>query len=268
MLGIASPRSAVEAQQLLDDARPAEACFIAGGTALQLGWQERTPTLQLIDISALPEAQGISLPVDGWLRVGAATRLETLRQHVLVRRHAPLLASACDSLAALAVRHLATLGGNVGWRCGDTLAALLALDAQAELADGRRCPLDGLLQEPVLPLIVALWLDCSEPPLLALYEKLGLRAAFSPARLALAFSAGLQQGRLCALRIGVSGAGLPARRMGEAERLLLAQPLAALETGALQAACAEDLAGCADAAPRARLAARLLAGHLGEGLRP
>lgn len=268
MLSIASPRSAIEAQQLCD-ARPGEACFVAGGTALQLDWPAtQVPTLQLIDISALPEAQGISLQGDGWLRLGAATRLEALRQDALVRRHAPLLTSACDSLAALAVRHLATLGGNVGWRWGDTLAALLALAAQAELADGRRRPLAGLLQEPTLPLIVALWLDASAPPALALYEKIGLRAAFSPTRLALAFSGGLQKGRLCALRIAVSGAGLPARRMNQAERLLLAQPLAALEPEALQAACADDLAGCVDAASRARLAARLLAGHLGEDIRP
>lgn len=266
---LASPRSAVEAQQLLNDARPGEACFVAGGTALQLGWPAaQAPTLQLIDVSALPEAQGISQPVEGWLRLGAATRLETLRQDARVRRHAPLLASACDSLAALAVRHLATLGGNVGWRWGDTLSALLALDAQAELADGQQRPLAGLLQEPTLPLIVALWLDTRAPVALALYEKVGLRAAFSPTRLALALSAGLQEGRLCALRIAVSGAGLSARRMSEAERLLLAQPLAALESQALQAACAADLDGCVDASSRARWAARLLAGHLGEGIRP
>lgn len=261
-LRVRRPPDAAEAQRWRD-ADPAGTAFVGGGTALQLGWAEGPPALCLLAVDRLPAAQGWRRETDGgrrWLRLGAALRLEALRRDPALRQALPLLAAACDSLAAPGVRHLATLGGNVGWRWGDTLAPLLALGAEAELADGRRQPLAALLPAAPLPLVVALWLpEPDAAPRRAVYEKVGRRAAFSPARLALA----LWQPAGGTLRLAACGAGWVARRLAATEAVLAAD--LAHDATALQPACRADLDG--DAA-LGRLAARLVAGHLGLGASP
>lgn len=264
------PADAAEAQRLRD-ADPAGTAFVGGGTALQLGWADGPPALCLLAVDRLPTAQGWCRVEAGgrrWLRLGAALRLEALRRDPALRQAAPLLAAACDQLAAPGVRHLATLGGNVGWRWGDTLAPLLALDAEAELADGRRQPLAALLPAAPLPLVVALWLpEPAAAPRLAVYEKVGRRAAFSPARLALA----LWQPAGTAPRLAACGAGWMARRLAATEAVLAAHlacaadPAHGISAAALQPACRADLD---DDAALGRLAARLIAGHLGLGAGP
>jgi CO/xanthine dehydrogenase FAD-binding subunit len=248
MTSIARPTDAREAQEL-KDALGAGAAFVGGGTALQLAWGDTTPELTLIDVNGIPEAQGVSRTAGG-LRIGAAIRVETLRRDPLVRAAAPLLAHACDSLAALAVRHLATIGGNAGWRCGDTLAPLLVLDAQAEQGDGSVVALAAWLAAVDAPLLLALHLPVSSGSLGAsFFEKVGHRAAFSPTRIAVAVHGG---------RVAITGAGLPARRLLQVEQLLDAQASPSREDSA--AACSHELAD----ASLARLAARLLHGHLTE----
>jgi len=261
-LRVLRPADAAEAQRLRE-ADPAGTAFVGGGTALQLGWADATPALRLLAVDRLAAAQGWQRVDEGgrpWLRLGAALRLEALRRDPALRQALPLLAAACDTLAAPGVRHLATLGGNVGWRWGDTLAPLLALGAEAELADGRRRPLAALLAAAPLPLVVALWLPGpAAAPRRAVYEKVGRRAAFSPARLALA----LWQPAGGTLRLAACGAGWVARRLSATEAVLAAG--LAPGAAALQPACRADLDG--DAA-LGRLAARLIAGHLGLGAGP
>ncbi len=262
MLTIERPVDGNDAQQRAS-LLGARGAFVGGGTALQLAWQGRTPALTLIDVSRLPGSQGVALQGRS-LRIGAAMRLEPLRRDPLVARHAPLLVQACEQLAALSVRHLATLGGNVGWGYGDTLAVLLAMGAQAELAEGRCVPLAELLSPAGLPLVTALRVDVEHAPAFAFYEKVGHRAAFSPTRLALALCATIDpRGRLRAPQVAASGAGLPARRLVEVERLLQASgDPGAMARDALRDACGRDFDG--DAA-LARIAGAVIKGQL-EGL--
>ena len=244
--------------------------FVAGGTALQLGWGHRAPSLTCISVADLPQAQGVQLVPDAHatpvLRIGAGMRLEALRGHPLVRRHAALLAQACDGIGALAVRHLATLGGNVGWGFGDTLAPLLVLDAHAELASGALEPLHRLLDRPEMPLVVALVLPTGPAPTVARYEKLGQRQAFSPTRLGLALACTIDpQGALTQVQLACCAAGLRARRLGHARALLTGRRIGSVATVDLERACARDLpAGSA----LARVAARLLTGWLHDSVPP
>ena len=267
MLSIEHPADARAAERLAAGAGIGDCAFVAGGTALQLGWPAQVPALRLIDVRRLPEAQGIGI-VDGQVRIGAAQRLEALRRDPAVAQCAPLLVQACATLAALSVRHLGTLGGNVGWGFGDCIPALLAMDAQAELADGREVALDALLRAtPVPPLMVAFRIDAHRFALghaagqVGVLEKVGLRAAFSPARLTLALTARLTPAReLAALRIAAGAAGVRARRLGALEQQLEGMPPAPLTPAMLRDACRADLP---DSAVAAELAARLVAGHLG-----
>jgi CO/xanthine dehydrogenase FAD-binding subunit len=181
--------------------------YAAGCTALQLSWGEGAPDA-LTDIVGLAEARGVRI-VDGRLRVGALETLERCRTDALVLAHAPLLAQACGVIGALGVRMLGTLGGNIGWRQGDTVPALLALDAWIETADGL-LPLADALALPDLPLVLAVHVP-QQPPV-AVFEKTGHRAAFSLSAITVA---GCVDGRV--VRLAASAAGHPAQRLRQAE---------------------------------------------------
>lgn len=252
-----------------------EATYIAGGTALQLGWgvaeEQRPAHTLLIDVLAGAVPAGVHLDAgpDGSrvLRLGAAARLETLRRDARVRAAAPRLAEALDAIAAPAVRHLATLGGNIGWRCGDALPALLAGGARVTLAEGASAPLDQVLHEArapgaALPLIAEVCLPLARAPRIgwSVVEKVGWRAAFSPSRLTLAIEALSDRGAIAEPRVAATAAGWPARRLTQVERFLAGLTPEGLrrEAGGLRAACLADL----DDPAQARLVARLLTGHL------
>lgn len=242
------------------------ATYLAGGTALQLSWPvpgtptQPTPDIDLIDVRAWSSTHAVEDSA-GSLVIGALTTLEALRTDVRVRARASLLCDACSTLGSLAVRHLGTLGGNVGWRSGDTVASLLALDARLEYAHGASEALADGLARTALPLIRALHVPV-EPATFQFYEKVGHRAAFSPSRLALAgrFTFDADK-RIARARIGASGAALPGCRLLCTEAWLAGGPAATLapDDPGLRRALAEDLPG---EPARVRLAARLLSGHL------
>ena len=215
---------------------------------LQPTWSVDEPGT-VTDISGLAEARGITF--DGqWLRIGALETIERIRTDAIVARHAPLLAQACGVVGALGVRLLGTLGGNIGWRQGDTLPALLALDAAVETAGGVR-PLDEVMGLAVMPLILAVLLP--PQPAIAVFEKTGHRAAFSPSVATVAGSVEREAG---VVRLASGAAGRPARRLPWAERMLAD----ALRRGALpdRATLAAEMEG--------GVAGRVLAGLLLEAL--
>jgi CO/xanthine dehydrogenase Mo-binding subunit/CO/xanthine dehydrogenase FAD-binding subunit len=269
-----SPHTRPADAQRATDAAGNSAVFAGGATALQLAWTAGTaPAPQtLIPVAACAGSQGIRLE-GPWLRLGAADSLERVRSHALVRAHAPLLVAACERIGSLALRRLGTLGGNIGWRFGDAVSALLALEAQALDATDRWHALSELLTLPRLPLLVALRVR-SEAAADWRYEKLGGRLAFSPTRLSLAMAClgaaslddtpGPAEGSSPRAdgprwRMAAGGAGLPVRRLWRVESLLADSPGALPDPTRLREACLADLDG--DSA-RARVAARLLAGHL------
>ncbi|WP_420992096.1 FAD binding domain-containing protein [Cupriavidus sp. 30B13] len=247
--------------QALADRLGARARFIAGGTLLQQEWDEprlAPPGLCFINVQAWPETQRIALG-EAHLRIGAGARLETVRTHALVLAHAPLLSEALGQLGALGVRRLGTLGGNVGWGMGDSAPVLLALDAEAELADGTREPLERTLLRPVRPLMVAFHLPRADArrPVHAVFEKVGYRAAFSPGRLRLALRwRDAARGR-AVVRAAAGAPGVSAVRLHAVEALL-AEPGPRPGLAAVRGACLRALPP-----PLALIASRLIAGHCG-----
>ena len=271
---LCQPGSATEALSASRHLGP-RAAFIAGGTALPLAWgvaeEARPEVSHLIDLLAGALSADIAPAVlpDGTpvLRLGAGVTLETLRRDARVRSVAPRLAEAIEALAAPGVRHLATLGGNIGWRWGDALPALLAAGAWVRTADGAQAPLERILDEARaagrdVPLVTDVAWPLPNAPRTgwSIAEKLGWRAAFSPSRLTLALEVGWDAGVFSAPRVAATAAGWPARRLAHVERWLDGRSPAALaDRGSeLRQAC---LADGADAL-RARLLARLLVGHL------
>ncbi len=125
-----------DALQALDAAQ-GSARPIAGGTDLLLDLQQgRHPPIDtLVDITNIPELTALELRGQE-LFIGAALPLRELIKSPLVQQHAQALSDACSLIGGLQVRNTATLGGNVAHAlpAGDGTIALLALEAQAEIA--------------------------------------------------------------------------------------------------------------------------------------
>lgn len=164
------------------------ACFIAGGTALQLAWPEGRLDRPSIDI-ATADMGPIAAVETGRLRIAANARLEDVRRDPLIARHAPILTDTIAQIGALGVRHLATIGGNVAWRSGDLVPLLFVLNATLRFARGDVRSLADFIEKPGDDLIVAVDIPLPLPPHCTA-EKIGLRAAFSPSLITVAAACG------------------------------------------------------------------------------
>ena len=147
-----SAHSAEEAVALLQKYSP-DALPIAGGTELLVRMKQNLihPKV-LVDITHVPEFQGIALTEEG-LRIGSLVTHAEVAASPLVRQFAPAVAAASGSVGAVQTRNLGTLGGNLV-SCVpsiDSAPALLVLEAQAVVfgVNGRRqFPLTELFVGP------------------------------------------------------------------------------------------------------------------------
>lgn len=216
------PGSAGEAVAL---AAATGGAYLAGGTALQLGWSGGRAPGALIDLAGIGFGPAVAASADG-LRLSAAATLEGLRTDPGLAAALPPLPGLLGRMAGLGVRTMATLGGNLAWRAGDLLPPLLALGAEVETPEGR-APLAGWLAgAPGLILAVHV-----RPGPLAV-EKVGRREAFSPTVVTVAVS-----GR----RIAVGGGAVPPQVAGDVSALEL--PGDAVATAAYRRQVVANLAG-------------------------
>lgn len=215
-----------------------EACYGAGTTLLRTQWENlaRPVPRQLISLQAIPELSGIRRAEDGGLEIGALTTLGQCRADPEVRSLSGLLAEAIGSVAAPAVRNLATLGGNLCSLTGDVLPALLALDA--ELTVDRRCGpvrvgLQQWLAEAAAREAEEILCRIHLPPSSAgtedadtgsicRYVKLGRRAAFTPSLVTVALAGRMRSadGAILGARLALGGGTARPHRVPGAERLL------------------------------------------------
>jgi xanthine dehydrogenase FAD-binding subunit len=124
--------------------------IIAGGTDLLLDLQQgrHLPVDTLVDVTQVPELTCLEIRGQS-LFIGASVPLNVVTGSPLIREHAGALATASGLVGGPQVRNTATLGGNVGHAlpAGDGTIALVALDAQAEVAS-----LMGIRRVPILEL--------------------------------------------------------------------------------------------------------------------
>jgi CO/xanthine dehydrogenase FAD-binding subunit len=116
-----------------------KAKVLAGGTDMVLFMERGRWRPQLVvDIPRVEPFVGIRLQ-DHHLHIGSRTTMRELETSPLVTKHVPLLAQAAGEVGSVQIRHLATIGGNIGTAspAGDTLPALLALDASVRLQSKR-----------------------------------------------------------------------------------------------------------------------------------
>jgi len=132
------PASVDEALSLLAD-YGGQARVVAGGTDLLLEMQQghQAPVEALVDVTGIDELRQIRQDGDQ-ITVGAAvTHTQIVEAGVLAAR-ATCLVESCGVVGGPQVRNVGTLGGNVAHAlpAGDGTTSLVALDAEAEIAQG------------------------------------------------------------------------------------------------------------------------------------
>lgn len=134
------PKTVDEALSLLNR-HGDQAEVIAGGTDVMVDIKYSEEPGCLVNIKRIPDLTAISED-NGGVRIGALATIHDLEESDLVRERLPLLWQAAHQFASLQIRNTATIGGNIcrASPSGETLAPLLVLEAQAELAfsDGAR----------------------------------------------------------------------------------------------------------------------------------
>jgi CO/xanthine dehydrogenase FAD-binding subunit len=221
---------------------PGEACLVAGGTDLLLDLQQgrHSPVHTLVDVTCIPELKVLEIR-GARLYIGAGVPLNQVVASPLVLQHAQALYEAAGLIGGPQVRNTATLGGNVGHAlpAGDGTISLLALDAQAEVADVQGCrlvPVEQLYRGPGRSVLDSRreMLVGFSLPLRSEAEASVFRRVMRPQGVAIAIlNMGVWLRRTSALegevigevRIALGPAGPTPRRARAAEKILRGQPL-------------------------------------------
>jgi carbon-monoxide dehydrogenase medium subunit len=229
---VAYPASIDEALSLLGD----DVKVLAGGQSLLvlLRFGLVAPET-LVSLRRVPGLTELRESPDGGLAIGAMVTQHDLARNSDIQRRYQALAEAASVVASPAVRRMGTIGGNLCHAdpTGDPPAALIALDAEVEIASSqgsRRLPVEALFadyMETVLgsnELLTAIHLPPHAPRFGSAYVKHRLRAV-DTALVGVGFSLQLStDDAVCdEVRIGLAGAGVTPLRATDAEAALRGQ---------------------------------------------
>ncbi|SEM86578.1 xanthine dehydrogenase family protein subunit M [Paenibacillus sp. OV219] len=234
------PHDAAEAWRLKQTYGP-DCEYIAGGTWLAVQWENESFAMprHLIDLASIPGVRGIAVLGDE-LFIGSLTSLNVLRSDPLVASEYPLVTEAIRTIAAPSIRNLATIGGNVGSRTGDLLPALLLYEAELLWHDGHSSkwePVsewleqskDVIRQQGRILLQLKLKPSSHRGQVLAYYEKVGRREAFTPSVVTCGFVAEIEGACTCRkvsrIRITAGGGLMKPVRLPKSEVLLVGKAL-------------------------------------------
>lgn len=253
-----------------------ESRFLAGGTDLvrSMTNEHVRPDL-ILDLSAVRELVNICLE-DGALRIGAMATFARLEADQLVRQHARCLSDAASLVGSPQIRNVATVGGNVANAspCGDSIPALLALGAEAEIWDGDglavRKPIQDVLASPGRTtlrsdqMIAAFVCRALGDDARATFAKIGCRSTVAVARLSIAVIVDYDPGAgiLSGARVALGAVGSTAFRDELVEAALNDRPAELPTAQGFAEACTEAVCRSIPgrySLPYKRLAARALA---------
>ncbi|HYB07539.1 MAG TPA: xanthine dehydrogenase family protein subunit M [Nitrososphaerales archaeon] len=226
----AAPKTLAEAIDLLKGGG-GEAKVIAGGQSLVplLKLRLASPKL-LVDINRIPGLDYIG-ESEGFLRLGALTRMAEVASSDLLRNRYPIIHDASRVIADPLVRNLGTVGGNIshGDPANDLPAVMLALNAEFEAIgpSGRRTirAQDFFLDSFTVALhhdelLTEVKVPVPPPRSRGSYQKLEQKVAdFATAAVAVQLSLN-HRGECESLGIGLTAVGPTAIRARDAEEAL------------------------------------------------
>ncbi|MFC1929461.1 FAD binding domain-containing protein [Chloroflexota bacterium] len=140
------PTSVKEAISILDKLQ-GKAKIIAGGTdlILQMKNDKITPEC-VVDITGISSLDYIDYSEENGLRIGALTSIRALETSSVLHQRYPVIAQAANQLGSVAIRNMATVGGNL---CN---AAPSAETAPAFIGQSAKARIIGPNSERVVPL--------------------------------------------------------------------------------------------------------------------
>lgn len=208
-----------------------DSVFISGGTLLQLNWEAGSSRpSHLISMEMIKELHGIkkvSIDQQEFLEIGAATTLADCCEHKSILEYAPILASACQKIAAPAVRNRGTIGGNIAGKVGDSIPVLLVLEAKLSVYDGEKeiiIPmaewLKTIIQPNSLQIITKILLPIKEEEKgNYFFQKVGRRESFTAAIISVAGFLKIIDKKMVMARFAIGGGAHLPQRLIEAEKL-------------------------------------------------
>jgi len=113
-----------------------EAKVIAGGTDLVVQMRKRAVRPKyIVDINGIPGLDYIRYDAKEGLTIGALTTIRAFEKSAELWQRYPLISLAASKLGSVAIRNVATVGGNLcnAMPIADTAQALLALSAKAKI---------------------------------------------------------------------------------------------------------------------------------------
>ncbi|OGN92566.1 MAG: hypothetical protein A2Z71_11975 [Chloroflexi bacterium RBG_13_50_21] len=224
-----------EALGVLSTAR-GSARIVSGGSDLLLELQQgkHPPVRTLVDVTEIEELCALEIR-DGSLFIGASVTLTRLTNSALINHHAQALTDASILMGNPQVCNVATIGGNVAHAlpAADGTISLLALDAQAEVADmhgKRKVPLQALFKgpgestlDPDHDLLVGFYLPLKERGQASTFVRRVNPQGIALAMLNMAIWLQREKDRITNVRIAVGPAGPIPMRMLAAEKILVNQ---------------------------------------------
>jgi xanthine dehydrogenase C subunit len=217
--------------------------YVSGGTLLRTQWESGlfAAPPHLISLSGVHELHGMEW-TEEWLTIGAMTAIGDIRKHPDVQREFAVLAEAARTIAAPAVRNMATLGGNVLSVVGDFIPALAALGAELYWFDGKARKVEAIAdwlhmqqtggphKEERILLQIRMPRDVQEsmtsdmkrsPRRIAFYHKVGRRESFTPSVATVCVDGKLQEdGTLERFQVAAGGGATIPMRLASAEYFL------------------------------------------------
>lgn len=207
-----------------------DTCYVSGGTLLQANWEMGlAPPENIISLESIEEMRTVvPIILDGekYIKIGALTTLNEVLQNQLIMKYAGLLWAACKNIAAPAVRNRGTLGGNIASGIGDSIPALLALDAKLIIHENNRSvtvSLEEWLNQSSASIICSILIPNSkeEVDMKGYFKKVGRRENFTAALVTVSavYSIG-NENRIKDVRLAIGGGQHRPRRLVENELLL------------------------------------------------
>ena len=136
------PKTIQEAVSLLKQ-HTGKAKVLAGGTDLMVqvraGMTMQEPKEKpqyVIDIESIPGFADINYDEKDGLKIGPVAKIRALEKSSLLHQRYPVIAQAASQLGSVAIRNVATVGGNIcnGVPSAETLPALIGLGAKGKIA--------------------------------------------------------------------------------------------------------------------------------------
>ena len=206
----------------------------------------------VINVKRIPGLDAIEVG-PGAVRLGALATLTALIEHPVIAAEYPVLPFTARYMGSPAIRHLATVGGNLcnASPAADLSPVLLALDAEVEIAGAdvpRRLPLERFFRGPgqtalgAGELLARIEIPRKHAGWTVRYERLDVRRAMDIAIVGVALALRREGARVAEVRLALGAVAPTPRRVPEAE--------AALVAGGLEPAARERVAELAMAAAR------------------